>query len=437
MKLFKLKVVNEFSWGLIENVINILCKFVLIWFITNKSGFELYGLISYANALLAIGLGLVHLGLPNIITREFVVKPNDVKIIFSNTIVIKLIAAGSAYLVLIGYVLGAGTSELNHYYIAANLLILLLTPLDVITYLLQARAASKYFLQAKILFVLLDFFIKIIILHFEYSILYFALCSVITYVCPFLILCLRKNFQFQRINSVNSKKISEYLKAGFYSYLGGFANTLHMRVDQIMIAELLSLELLGVYSLSVNITEAFYFFAPILIGAMYPVLLNVWEKYDTQRIGILNNVAMLIYVLGLLIMICIIFMAVVLVPKIWDNNSAEIVKSVLILSCGLPFVFMRAFLSKLIVASGMYYLSIQFNFLGLFLNLLLNLFFIPMWGIHGAALSTFLSLPISTFLVLYFNHDCKELKDILKVQYYQMDLRAKNLKIFISEVKAI
>lgn len=428
---------KEISWSLLDNVISILCKFILIWFITNKVGFELYGLISYANALLAIGLGVVHLGLPGIITREFVVKPNEVKIIFSNTIIIKLIVACIAYCILVGYVMGSNSYELNNYYVASILLILLLTPLDVITYLLQARVASKPFLQAKIFFNILDFFIKLIIINFEYSILYFAFCSIFTYICPFLIVCTRKNFQFQRKNTIGIEKIIRYLKAGLHVYLGGFANTLHMRVDQIMIVRFLSLETLGVYSISVNITEAFYFFAPILFGATFPVLLKIWEKYGTQRNEILNTVAMSVYLFGFLMMIFLIIVATVLIPILWDDNTGEIVKSVFILSLGLPFVFIRAFLSKLIIASGMFYLSFQFNFLALFINFTLNLLFIPLWGIHGAALSTFLSLPISTFLLLRYNNDCNELKNILNFRYFPKNIRKKHLLILSDEIRSI
>ena len=69
------------------------------------------------------------------------------------------------------------------------------------------------------------------------------------------------------------------------------------------------------------------------------------------------------------------------------------------------FVFMRALLSKWLIAEDLLKLSMLSQVLGALVNIILNLKLIPVYGPVGAAYATLISQAVAGYLVLFLHRD--------------------------------
>ena len=67
------------------------------------------------------------------------------------------------------------------------------------------------------------------------------------------------------------------------------------------------------------------------------------------------------------------------------------------------FIFMRALLSKWLIAEGLLKFSLLTDGIAAIINVALNYIWIPQFGIIGAAWATLISYALSSYLVLWFN----------------------------------
>ena len=182
-----------------------------------------------------------------------------------------------------------------------------------------------------------------------------------------------------------------------------------MRIDQVMINLLLSENDVGIYSVSVRIVEMFHFIPKIIMVSYLPILL-ISSKYNSELIKI-NSV---LFKLSLLVIFLIFVFSKYITSILFGEIYVESVLTTILLSFSLCFVFIG-------VANEHWYISKNLQkyyalnvFVGAVTNIILNYFFIPSFGISGAAYSTILTYLLIIFLFDIFN---KKTRVLLKIKY--------------------
>ena len=176
---------------------------------------------------------------------------------------------------------------------------------------------------------------------------------------------------------------------------------LYLRVDQLMINGMLDKSELGTYALAVSFGELPYFLAPILAGAIFPKLVRL-DKHSQER-SLLFVVAVIKWSLLISLLASVVYALGIwlLLPQIYSNDSELIFKPFVLINFGFCFFVLRAMISKLIILHQSYFLSLSSHVMAMLMNVSLNYYLIPEYGIVGAAAATLLSAIFGSLIVFY------------------------------------
>jgi O-antigen/teichoic acid export membrane protein len=206
--------------------------------------------------------------------------------------------------------------------------------------------------------------------------------------------------------------------------LSGLAISIYMRLDQWMIKFMLGNDALGYYSAAVRFSESFYFIGMAVSSAFFPSLVQAkkdgQDKYMRQMLWLTS---VLIYIA----IICSILMVVAGLPLIEMLITAKYDQAMPVLTVHVwtsVFVFIGLLRTKWAINEGLQIFSMQMTLLGAVVNIVLNLTFIPLWGIIGAAWAT---MAAQCFVAVFSNLFHPKARKLISLQFQALDPR--NLKI--------
>ena len=265
------------SWLMGEKVLRMFVGlFVGIW-VARYLGPEQFGLFSYAQSFVGLFVAFATLGLDGIIVRELVKDPNKRDALLGTAFRLKLIGA---LLVLIAL---AFAVKLSHQDTITTLLIFIVASatvfqsFNIIDFYFQANVLSKYTVYANIISLFISSLIKVWLILNNAPLIAFA--AVVLF--DSMILMLGYVYFFQRHSKLNIKNLKfnkstalNLLKDSWPLILSGFVVSIYMKIDQIMIKEMLNSEAVGQYAAAVRLSEAWYFIPMVIASSLFPAIIN-------------------------------------------------------------------------------------------------------------------------------------------------------------------
>jgi len=207
-----------------------------------------------------------------------------------------------------------------------------------------------------------------------------------------------------------SFETSKYLLRDSWPLMfAGVVVSVYMKIDQVMIKEMLGAKEVGLYAAAVKLSEAWYFLPLAITSSLFPAIINakLYQKEDYfQRLQKL-------YDLMVWIAVAIALPTAILSPWIveflYGNEYLESSSVLIIHIWSGIFVFLG-------VASGKYLLVENYikkifyrTFVGALLNIIMNYYLIGIMGIKGAALSTFASHFFAAYFYDILDKDLREM----------------------------
>jgi O-antigen/teichoic acid export membrane protein len=185
--------------------------------------------------------------------------------------------------------------------------------------------------------------------------------------------------------------------------LAGILGRLYSYSDSILMSKLLSPTELGYWSVPYKITFAFQFIPVALSASVYPAMSSLTVA-EPQKIGQLFTKAWR-YLFTLVFPLAFGLMAIAqpVIIKIYGQAYAPAVPVLRILLGSLIFSFLAFITGALLNATNNQSKQTAVIAMVLIINLALNFYAIPHWGILGAAWSAFISNIILATLGLYFS----------------------------------
>jgi PST family polysaccharide transporter len=177
--------------------------------------------------------------------------------------------------------------------------------------------------------------------------------------------------------------------------------TIYMRLDQVMIRFILGESSAGIYSAAVTLCELWYFIPMAIVQAFFPriiALKHLKEQYFAliERIG--RHLVLLAYSFAMLVTIS----SSSLIELIYGPAYAMAAPALTIGVWAGVFVALGLAQGPWSVSENLQKLALYRTLCGAASNIFLNLIFIPLWGMTGAAAATCLSYAISAFITNYF-----------------------------------
>jgi len=168
-----------------------------------------------------------------------------------------------------------------------------------------------------------------------------------------------------------------------------------LNTDVIMLGWWKTAEQIGYYSIGQRIIGVLYVLPSLLVAAIFPLLSRLAKQNDEQREKNLNEKTMtLIFLVAMPLIIGGIVLSQPIIRFIFGSAYLPATLSFQILIASLLWIFPGVFLSNIILAHNQQKKVVVYLAASALANILFNFFLIPIWGIVGASVSTFVAQTI-------------------------------------------
>ena len=249
--------------------------FLNIWIIRSL-GEENFGIFSYVTSLTGIFSIISTFGLQTVIITSILnSKINQIYSVISNAFIISLITGIIAAIAQLLFVLYYNLGEMAIIYLCLiNLIIYFFDTFKILTYYYEAKVESAIVAKINNYSFLTCTLVRIIILYNNLNFYYLAFSYVLDYIITAFLLYYtfpKTLFNLFKINF--QKEIS--LKIIYQSLpflLSGLFINFFMKIDLIMIKNLLNNKETGIFATSVKLTEIWYFIPGLVQSTFFPSL---------------------------------------------------------------------------------------------------------------------------------------------------------------------
>ncbi len=426
-----LRVVENISWLSLDKVIRMgVGLFVGVW-VARYLGPAGYGMLNYAVAFVSLFSALATLGLDQIVVRELVHTPeNEGKLVGT-----------SFFLKLIGGILVLFLSTLTAFFIhkgdLKTILMIFFVSLGMVA---QAFLAIDFFFQSKILskYTVIAqntaFFavslLKVLLILMSQSVEWFAIMSVFEAFIAGVFLVFFYNRKGGHISCwkfdiATAKKL---LLDSWPLILSSVAITIYMRVDQVMIRNMLGEREVGWYSAAVSLTEVFWIIPGMIMNSIFPVLVQSKKESEQLYYDRLQWSYVIMLIMGLSIGIIVAISSTQIVKILYGKEFSPTANILKIYVLATIIIFWGAPTSKWSVIENLQKLSFSRTMIAAFVNVLLNFFLIPIWQGFGAALATVFAQFVSAIGINLFD---KRTKKVTLIMLKSFPLMFNFKKIFL------
>ena len=388
------------SWLLGERALRIAVSLFVGIYVARYLGPERFGLLSYSLSFVGIFVALATLGLDEVVVRELIKTPEQREKILGTSFLLKLVGTllmWAAILVAI---------PLTENDLQTNILIIIIAfgvffqAFNVIDLSFQAEVKSKYVVHAQFIQLIISSIVKIILVVNEAPLIWFA--SVYSLDVIVLAMGLVFAYLYNGDNIFSWKwsfETSKYLLHDSWPLiLAGVVISVYMKIDQVMIKEMLGAKEVGLYAAAVKLSEAWYFIPMAIASSLFPAIINakVYQKeVYYQRLQKLYDLMVWI---AIAIALPTTFLSTLVVEFLYGKEYLGSSSVLIIHIWTAVFVFLGVASSKYLLAENFIKKTFYRTFIGALLNIIMNYYLIGIIGIQGAAISTL----VSHFFAAYF-----------------------------------
>ncbi|WP_442946474.1 flippase [Nostoc sp. 'Peltigera malacea cyanobiont' DB3992] len=376
-----------------------------VW-VARYLGVKQYGLFNYALAFVALFSPIFTLGLDDVVVRHLVRQSSNKEEILGTTFWLKFLGGIASVLLAVSTMFFLGEHETLKIWLVAILGIAgVFRASDTVELWFQSQVQSKYTVIAKNTAFLLNTLIKIALILTKAPLLAFALVTLAEFAMSAIGLLIvyqvkGSSLWLWRWSMAAAKTL---LKESLPLIFSGFAIMIFMRIDQVMLGQMIGDSEVGIYSAAVRVSEIWYFIPGAIVSSVAPAIYAAKEKSESlyyQRIGQLLS---LMTCISLAIALPMSFLSDKIIMVMFGSGYAEAGPILAVHIWTSLFVFMGLATSPWFIAEGLNHVSLGKTLFGAILNIILNLLLIPKYAGLGAAIATIISQAAAAFICNAFD----------------------------------
>ena len=403
MKYFK-----NTSWLLGEKILRLFVGVFLGVWIARYLGPEQFGLLSYAQSFVGIFAVISTMGLDSIVVRELVKNKNTQEGILGTVFCLKIIGALTSIILL----MIAVYFTVNDYHTKILICIIsssvLFQAFNVVDFYFQSQVLSRYVVYANTVSLFISSLLKIVLILGSASLLSFVwviLFDSFILACGFLYFFIQKS----KIDIINLRFQSEIaislLKDSWPLLLSGIVISIYMKIDQVIIKQLLGAEEVGQYAAASRLSEAWYFIPMVIVSSLYPSIISAKQTNNETYCSRLQKLYDLMVGLSIAIAIPITFFGDIIIDLIYGSQYSESGAVLMLHIWTGVFVFIGVIFSAYLTIENQTKKAFYRTLIGAILNVTLNYVLIPIYGIKGAAIATLAAQLTSNYLYDIFDKE--------------------------------
>ncbi|MBI9084494.1 MAG: flippase [Desulfobacterales bacterium] len=392
-------------WMVSEQILRLIAGlFVGIW-VARYLGPGQFGLLNYAVAFTVLFGVIAKLGLDAIIVRDLVNQSHPLDVYLGTAFWLKAVGASVAMSFIAMAVRFTANDVTTNGYIFIIAAGLIFQSFEVIEFYFQSQVLVKFVSICKMVQLSISSVLKIYMVLSGSQLISFVLLSLFDNAT--LALSLFVAYQHQRkpdfIKYFDLQIARTLLKDSWPLILSSIVIMIYMRIDLIMIKEMLGEHEVGVYSAAVRLGEVWYFIPVIIATSFFPAILNAKKQSETLYYSRLKRLYAFMAWFAIIIALSMSLLSDRLVILLYGAPYSAAGRVLTIHIWSGVFVFVGVVSGKWLLAENLQLFSTINTSIGAIANVILNYVLIPKIGIIGSAWATLISYFIAAYLCLAFS----------------------------------
>lgn len=405
------------SWSLISRFLSMIISFIATTFIARNLGPSNYGQLSYAISFVGLFAFISTIGIDNILYRDLIKNPLQSNKLLGSAFVIKVVTGSFA----------AAICSIAAIFLVHNdvskILIFILTgtfvfnSFQIINHEFQARVQSKYPSIITLIVIIILNILKVATILSHQGVIYLALILLLEPILYmiFYVYIYKTKLHGHITEWRYDKKITIQMLKDSWPLLFSTAFVLiYSRIDQVFIKHMIDSQSVGIYDSAVRIAEVWYIIPSILVTALFPAIINAKMTALSLYHQRLKKFGIFLIALATAISIPIMILAPFIMKTLYGSAFMGGVIVLQIYVWATVAIFLGALVLNYLIAENYRKILFFASLMPMVSNVLLNLLWIPQYGIKGAACATLVSYMFVPCSILFFKRTRKECFAIIK-----------------------
>ena len=405
---------RNMGWMFSARIFILAVAFFINAYIARYLGPANYGLLNYVISFIGLFAVLSSLGIENVANREIIKNHENKDLIVGTSFYLKLF--GSLLALIIILIISPLTTRdpLLLILIGICSLTFIFSAFNIIEVYFQSQVLSKYPAIISIISGVISAILKIIVIYLSAGIIWLTAI----YVFESMIVALGLIYFF--INKGHSVKKLVFdkttailiVKDSWPLMLSGLAWSIYMKIDQVMIKNMIGNESVGIYAVAVKLSEFWYFVPGIICASIFPAIINakkVSQKIYDERF---KKLYVFMFWLSFLVAIFLSLFAPLIIHLLFGVKYMDAVIPLRIYVWAGIAVSLGYVATYHLLAENKTKINAISTTVGALTNIILNLILIPKYGINGSAFASFISYSIVTLSLVFFSKFSPKQKNI-------------------------
>ena len=406
------KLIGNTGWLFADRLLRMAIGLVVGVWIARYLGPDQFGQINYAFAFVALFSFLATFGLDGIVVRDLVQDPARANEILGAAFIIKLTGALLTVLTaIIAIRLLQPSDSQAHVLVAIIAAGTVFQALDVIDFWFQARVEARFVVYARGAAFLIASIARVVMILAGAPLIAFAwvVSLEILFAAIGLSLAYRTTGQHLSSWTASLQRIQKTLKDCWPIALAAVAVMVYMRIDQVMLGQMLGNQAVGIYTAAARISEVWYFIPTAIVVSVTPALIEARKVSTTLYYVRLAQLFRLMSGLALVIAVFLTFAADFVAGLLYGDAYEGVGTILAIHIWAALFVFLGVAQSPWSINEGLTRIALLRTVLGAIANVVLNLLLIPRYGPIGAAIATTVSYALSAVILNAFSSSTRRI----------------------------
>jgi O-antigen/teichoic acid export membrane protein len=373
-------------------------------YVARYLGPERFGLLSYSLSFVLLFSSFASFGLDDILVRELVKQPKQRNDLLGSVFWLKIcgtLVMGTTIALILQF---KAEDQQTYWMIALITFGFLFQATNVVDFYFQSQVQSKFAVRAQAFQLLATSLFKIYLVWNQAELIWFAFALMLdqAVVAALFLLVYHWKIEWFPFFSFGWTQAKKLMRDAWPLIFAGMVVSIYMKIDQVMLKEMLDAKAVGVYAAAVKLCEAWYFVPSVITASLFPVIISSKQKSDTLYQQRMQKLYDLMVWVSVTVAIPTTFLADWVIVILYGNDFEASATVLRIYIWAGVFTFLGVASFKWLVTENLQRYSFYVLAIGAIINIGSNLLLVPIYGINGAAVATFISYGIGSYAGLAF-----------------------------------
>lgn len=389
------------AWSLVAKIVGLISALLVGIMVARYLGPEQYGLMNYVVSFVWLFLIIATFGFENIEIREEAKRNDERDKIIGTTFVMRLVLSVAAILMIW---LAAYLNEADSYTISLIMIYsvyIIMTPFDVIRNYFTSQVQNEYIAKVGICRTVFSCLLKVLLLWLHASLTWFIVSLVVDAAVLAQGYCYvyRRKQGKMRAWKFDKGWAKYMLRQSFPLLFSGAAAIALLKLDQIMIGNMIDKTSVGYFSIASRFVEVLIYVPTVLIQTVCPLLVRLRKENMTEYVKKAQQFLNITVWLCVMMAVALSVSSYYLVILTFGMQYVNAVAVLHILAFKLIGVSLNNVSGQLLIIDGKQDLLMLRSLSGCVVCVALNYMIIPFYGITGVAFAAIITQLVAGFLI--------------------------------------